>query len=227
MPIKATPPVVVGIALVVAGAGVAGAFVLASGYGWHTTFGFPSLCPPIGTVQVPEACEVVSLSWPTPYPCTGPASSYVVSGVSFTLQPYVNCGGVVGRGINVNVTEASDLHYAFPLDNGAPPAIWLNWTSPDGRVAVDWAATTPNVTLVVTASIFTVSFEETGLPVGTNWSVTLASALGYSISNSILFTVGNGSYGFHVGAASGYTAIPSSGIATVAGADVIERVTFA
>jgi hypothetical protein len=224
MQLKATPAVVVGIAVLVVGAGLAGAFVLSSGYGRHTP-GL-ELCPVMGTAHVGEACEVVSLSWPTPYPCTGPASAYKVSGVGFTLQPYVRCGGFPGRGINVNVTEAPDQRYAFSLENGAPPVISLNWTSPDGRVAVDWAATTPNVTLVVKAAIYTVSFEETGLPVGTNWSVTLATVLGYSNSNTILFTVGNGSHGFQVGAVSGYSATPSSGIVTVAGADDIERVTF-
>jgi hypothetical protein len=236
MHLKASPALVVVIGILVVGAGLTGAFVLASDYLRPAQSGIPSLvvCPQVGKAHVAEACEVATLAWPTQFPCTGPAQFYDVSllglGVSivhFVLQPYISCGGVLGRGLSVNVTEASDLHYAFTLDNGAPPVSWLNWTSPDGRVAVDWAATTSNVTLVVASSIFTISFEETGLPAGTNWSAMLAGGVGYSISNSILFTVGNGSYGFQVGAVSGYTAAPPSGIVTVAGADAVERVTFA
>jgi hypothetical protein len=235
MQLKANPALVVGIALLVVGAGLTGAFVLASGYWRPAQSGIPSLmvCPQVGKAHVAEACEVATLTWPTQSPCTGPAQFYNVSLLGldvsvfhFVLQPYISCGGVLGSGINVNVTEASDLHYAFSLDNGAPPVSWLNWTSPDGRVAVDWAATATNVTLVVASSVFTISFDETGLPAGTNWSVVLAGGVGYSTSNSIPFTVGNGSYGFQVEAISGYTASPTSGIVTVAGADAVERVTF-
>jgi len=57
-----------------------------------------------------------------------------------------------------------------------------------------------------------VIFEETGLPSGTSWSVTLDSTVHTSTSSTmVLGGVLGQSYDFTIGAVSGYTASPSSG----------------
>jgi len=75
---------------------------------------------------------------------------------------------------------------------------------------------------------YTVKFEETGLPSGTNWTVTIdhqTDRLPHT-SSSISFNIPNGTYPFTI-AATGYTVAssPTSPI-TVDGASVIVAVTF-
>jgi hypothetical protein len=83
-----------------------------------------TVCPAIGGQEVPVACETVKVTWPSTFPpCVGSVSSYVVHDVTFALQPFVNCGGFVGRGLNVTVTGSTGSPYEFQLDEGAPPVI--------------------------------------------------------------------------------------------------------
>ena len=57
---------------------------------------------------------------------------------------------------------------------------------------------------------FAVTFSESGLPSGTEWSVVFNSTQKTSENNRILFDVGSGTYDYSV-SASGYVATPSSG----------------
>jgi len=63
----------------------------------------------------------------------------------------------------------------------------------------------------------TVIFQESGLPSGTNWTVTFNGTAQSSTTSTITFTgIGTGTYSFTV-SASGYIANPSSGNVTVGG----------
>jgi len=73
----------------------------------------------------------------------------------------------------------------------------------------------------------TVFFEESGLPNGTEWSVTLGGLLLTSTNSSLPFEVQNGTYSFAVGAVPGYRVSTRTGNVTVAGSDVNLGVTFA
>jgi YVTN family beta-propeller protein len=75
-------------------------------------------------------------------------------------------------------------------------------------------------------STYAVTFGETGLPGGTNWSVTIGGATLSSTTSTIAFTESNGTYAYTVGAVSGYTASPSSGNVTVKGASQAVSTTF-
>ena len=72
---------------------------------------------------------------------------------------------------------------------------------------------------------YAVTFSETGLPTGTNWSVKVGSQTQYSTGSSIAFSEPNGTYSFTVGAA-GWTPSPGSGSFTVAGAPVSRSISF-
>ncbi|HTT45135.1 MAG TPA: hypothetical protein VMH38_03855, partial [Thermoplasmata archaeon] len=72
---------------------------------------------------------------------------------------------------------------------------------------------------------YQLSFVETGLPTGTTWSVRVGSHTVSSAGTKIAFTLGNGTYSFAI-SAPGYTASPSSGSVTLAGAPVKTPVTF-
>ncbi len=64
---------------------------------------------------------------------------------------------------------------------------------------------------------YTVTFTETGLPNGTNWSVTLGGTQVTSTTSSLAFKEANGSHSYSVGSVSGYVSSPSSGTVTVNG----------
>jgi len=84
-----------------------------------------------------------------------------------------------------------------------------------------------NAVKVTTIQTYSVTFTSTGLPVGTQWSVTLNGATGHSRTTSIVFNETNGTYGFSVGTVSGYTATPTSGTLKVQGSPASRLVAFA
>lgn len=74
-----------------------------------------------------------------------------------------------------------------------------------------------------------VTFTETGLPTGSDWSVTVSSAgTNFSAgSSTVVFDLINNSYTFQVAPFSGYTPSPASGPFTVSGNDVNQAISFA
>jgi hypothetical protein len=73
---------------------------------------------------------------------------------------------------------------------------------------------------------YSVTFTETGLAAGTNWSVAISGAQHYSTGSSIVFTEPNGTYSYTVVALSGYTTSQSSGNVIVSGNAVLVTVAF-
>jgi len=73
-----------------------------------------------------------------------------------------------------------------------------------------------------------ISFQETGLPVGTQWSVTVSNvSSGTSTAPDINFSLASGpSYKYTIGSVSGYTALPSQGTVSVAGSPLTVNVHF-
>ena len=96
-----------------------------------------------------------------------------------------------------------------------------------GSVTVAGADQSQAITFTaVPSGSYDVTFTESGLPSGTNWSVTLNGTSQSSTTSSIVFTIGNGSWSFSVGAITGYTASPPSGTVAVSGAPVTRTITF-
>ena len=73
---------------------------------------------------------------------------------------------------------------------------------------------------------YNVTFNETGLTVGTTWSVTLNGTLNTSTTHSNTFLVPNGNYSFNVTNVTGYIATPYTGNVSVSGSDVNITVNF-
>ncbi len=86
-----------------------------------------------------------------------------------------------------------------------------------------WSNVTANLT---NCESYGVSFTESALPSGTNWSVTLNNQTRSSTNRSITFNESNGSYAYTVGAVSGYTRSPSSGSVTINGVNKTVIITF-
>ncbi len=97
-------------------------------------------------------------------------------------------------------------------------------TTFNGQVKVDGTGST--VAVAFTATTYALTFSETGLPTGTNWSVTLNGDTEFSTTSTIAFTQPNGTYSFTVASVSGYNVNPSSGNVTVSGGAMTESITF-
>ena len=96
-----------------------------------------------------------------------------------------------------------------------------------GNVMVSGADVTQAVAFTTrAATAYAVTFAESGLPSGTSWSVTLAGNPVSSTTGTIRFSEANGTYEYTVGGMTGYTASPSSGSVTVAGAAQSVAITF-
>ena len=80
----------------------------------------------------------------------------------------------------------------------------------------------------VTFSLYTysVTFTESGLPSGTTWSVTLNGTTESSTTDTITFSVPNGTYSYSIGSVSGYTASNLNGSVTVNGNNIPISITF-
>ena len=97
-----------------------------------------------------------------------------------------------------------------------------------GNVTVSGKNITQNIifTPVKIISKYTVTFNETGLSSGTSWTVTFNGSVLSSTTNTISFTVANGTHSYSIGSVSGYTLSVSSGNVTVNGKDVTQNITF-
>ena len=95
-----------------------------------------------------------------------------------------------------------------------------------GSVVVPGSGTTIDVTFTAIPS-YAVTFTESGLAAGTNWSVVLNGTLAYSTTSSIVFEMPNGDYDYSVSSVAGYTiSPPSAGSVDVNGAPQSKDVTF-
>ncbi|MFZ3355289.1 MAG: hypothetical protein WA549_00860 [Thermoplasmata archaeon] len=164
----------------------------------------------------------------------GPANQ----GITFSLQSYTVTFTEVGLpgGTMWSVTfdgqlgssTASQIDFSEP--NGTysftVASVGAYGPSPaSGKVTVEGGPTGKTITF--TFFTYTVTFTETGLPTGTEWSVTLGGDNIPSVSNSLMFTETNGSYPFTVYSSnSQYRPLHPTGTVKVAGKNVGNSVTF-
>ncbi len=108
-------------------------------------------CPALIGSGTETYCEALTLGRPSGQACSvGPTQLGVFHYVSYSFHAFVSCQGPVGFGINGTLQEDGGTALSVVLFNGAPPTVgWFNWTSPDGRVAVDSFMASENLTLAV------------------------------------------------------------------------------
>jgi hypothetical protein len=73
---------------------------------------------------------------------------------------------------------------------------------------------------------YTITFSETGLTTGTNWSVTIGTVTHYSVGTTLTFQEVNGTYSYQIGAVNGYSVSAASGTVTLTGAATGVNVAF-
>ncbi len=161
------------------------------------------------------------------------------SGTGWYVVVCSTSGGCASNGtwntsVSFNLTNGS---YGF----SAATFWWQNGsgnyvaTPANGTLVVDGA----NVTVTIAFSpppLYAITFVESGLPAGANWSFVLDGHFGLtgtagSTNSSLTLDATNGSYGFFVGPVdvdgTWYSATPSFGVVCVIGASVTIDVTFA
>ncbi|MGA3021816.1 MAG: PQQ-binding-like beta-propeller repeat protein [Thermoplasmata archaeon] len=156
--------------------------------------------------------------------------------------------------LNSSASQSSPSGAAPLLDSfsvvgsGGLPSYSYSWTFGDGgtsalqepshafanvgtynvTVAVkDLAGNVSTSTLTVEVEAgYDVTFQETGLPSTTAWSVTMGGSVKNSTIPKISFVESNGTYAYTVGSVSGYVGSPSYGSVMVNGTGKIVQVTF-
>ncbi len=128
---------------------------------------------------------------------------------------------------NVSViSDASNSVVATIPVGSAPVGVAYDLSNGYVYVSNHGQGTISIITTGPAPSTYPVSFSESGLPAGTNWSMTLNSQTLYSTSSTISFSEPNGTYAFSVGTVPGYTANVTSGNLAVNGLPVSRPITF-
>jgi hypothetical protein len=204
-------------------------FVLANGtHGFNVTnvSGYRAH-PPAGSVRVTGVPVVDPIRF----------SAITPRGKNYTLA-FTEAG--LPAGTNWSVTafhrwnDSTTPHITFLETNGTrgfnvTPVAGYRATPSAGSVVIDGS----NVTVTIrfaqktpAGENYPLNFTETGLPVGTQWSVTAYHLLKSSTGATISFSEKNGTRGFNVTAIEGYWPSPSAGSVTVSGGPVNVTIDF-
>jgi YVTN family beta-propeller protein len=179
--------------------------------------------PPTGSVQIAGSSKTVPISF-----TANSTTTYTLTFVAAGLAPGSMWAVTVGTQ-TVNSTTARILftepNGSFTFSIAHVPGYTQNRTG--GVVVVDGASAQELVGFTAVLFPYAVTFTESGLPTGTNWSVTLAGATKFGNGSTIVFMEGNNTYTFSIGAVSGFSPSTSSTTVTVAGAPASVSIAFA
>lgn len=129
---------------------------------------------------------------------------------------------------NVSIVDGTINRAIGTLTVGLSPAqVAVDPTTGKVYVTNTWSGSVSAITSAARGCVtYPVNFNETGLPAGTTWSISLNGSI-LSGTGTTLTTPGpNGSYAYSVAAVPGYAAHPSSGSLTVAGSSILVNITF-
>jgi hypothetical protein len=152
------------------------------------------------------------------------SESTLPAGLSWSITLNGNTQSLTtASGLNtLTWTGLANGTYAYEIAN--VPS-WHQTTLPyDGTETINGASLAVNVTFTRVTYILT--FTETGLVSGVNWSVILNGTSRISSNSTITFIEQNGTYSYDVGALANYVASPNSGSLIVSGEARALEITF-
>ena len=160
-----------------------------------------------------------------PLPPPSFAVTFSETGLPLAMSWSVSVGGVE-RTSDLSTIVADETAGTYPFTIGPVPGYTASITA--GNVTVSSGPKTVDISFspVPGPGHYRVGFDETGLPSGTSWGVTLNGTLLISSSAAINFTEANGSFTFEVSSVAGYSASPSSGSVDVKGGPVVLSISF-
>lgn len=134
--------------------------------------------------------------------------------------------GVTLNGVHYNTTSDQDI---FTEPNGSYTfnvTTYPNYYSPIPLTGVVNVSGSGVFSLITFHEDIKVQFNETGLPIGTEWSIMMAGSTGNSNTSTMLFFVFNGTYTYTVSPPKWWMSTPSSGSVAVNGKTVYENLVF-
>lgn len=143
-----------------------------------------------------------------------------VSGIS--IRSPVNGGMLYVNGTFITDFNGHDVNITLEPGHYSFAIYYANGT----LYASEDEVLSPGEYLSITMGSYSVTFTETGLSSGTQWSVTLGGKTLASTHSYITFSELNGSYSYAVAGKSGYRGSPLSGNLTVNGANLDIAVTW-
>jgi YVTN family beta-propeller protein len=156
--------------------------------------------------------------------------SFIENGLVAGTTWSVTLGGVANQSATPDV-DFVELNGTYAFSVGTVAGYSVNVSS--GHVTVNGSSVAVDLgfTAISTSDDFPVTFNETGLPSGTQWGVSLTPTVPGGTSSGAAPTpnvmqVPNGTYTFSITPVSGYSAAPSTGSLTVAGLPVYQTVVF-
>jgi hypothetical protein len=177
--------------------------------------------PSEGNVNVVGSAVTVTIAF-----SVAPVGTYAVTFTETGLTSGTSWSMTVGTSTLSSTTDTIVFHLA----NGT-----LSWTvdavagytieQATGSVDVQGLPQMFGVAFVSTTT-YTLTFTESGLPSGTNWSVTVGTVTHSSTVTTITFQEPSGMVDYSIGAVSGYTASQATGTVTLTGAPTGVQVTF-
>lgn len=196
----------------------------ASGYGfagWQGT-GSGSYTGSANPVSIAPAGPVTEVAT---FTAAGP-SQYLVSfdesGLPSGTAWWVQVGSHNLSGTS-SVLSASFVNGTYSFSIG--PVTGYTVTPSTGSIQVAGAPVVQNIVFAPIPK-YPIWFNETGLPDGTSWSVTLNGTVLTGSTPSIAATRVNGTYVFTVAPVAGYTVDPSSGSVTVQGGPASQSIVY-
>lgn len=206
------------IGFVVAG-GFTGRFAIPTVPGYRAT-------PSSGIVNAPEGGGPVTIA------ITFALATNPLYSIYFNESgaPAGTTWSVILNGSTRSSTTASisfnEPNGTFAFDVPSAPGIGARYLPrpATGSATIHGVSLTVRVTFT---AYFALQFVETGLPNGTEWSISLNGTTNRSAHTSIGFSVPNGSYHFDVGAVSGESSAPSSGMVNIPGTAALVAIAFA
>lgn len=164
--------------------------------------------------------------------------SSATQSVATGTAPLTDTFSVTGSGGLPNATGSTAYGYLWNFGDGSPDsasrAPTHTYTLPGTYTVTvevtDLAGNISTDTLTVgvgSGNHYPVTFGETGLPSGTQWSVSVdGMTQTASAPTSPVFNLPNGSYSYAIGAEVGFSANPGSGLVTVSGSAEGQTVAF-
>ena len=182
------------------------------------------------------------------YAASPSAGNFTVRGigasVALTFYPlstnetasFHDIGLPTGYSFEVTLNQTSQIGFGylnFSVANGTYPfsvrgVMGFSVSPESGNVTVKGSNVL--VTVIFTplpAGLFSVQFQETGLPAGHSWTVRLGTASQTTTSNAVTFSVPNGTDSYTIPNAGAFIASPPSGQVTVDGSGTQLDVSFA
>ncbi|MCI4355768.1 MAG: YncE family protein [Thermoplasmata archaeon] len=194
-------------------------------FGVVQPFGYAS-SPRMGSVVVAGSAQGIAVAF-TPDPTY--AVFFTETGLPDGRVWSVYLGGVaesdtVGVGVPPSVTF-SEPNGTYAYRVGAVSGFTL--VSSSGMLTVNGSSKLIGIAFTaVPESIYDVTFTESRLAIGTNWSVTLGAATLASSTNSVGFVEPNGTYRFVVNSPPGLGASPARGSIVVNGSAASQTIVF-